>query len=208
MCCILRQSIIRANNSVHHVRGKERHKQFATHREFPRAVPCGWWSASSLFSTISGRMPAINLLPDLPSRRPYLCTNVYISGSIAARNSPGTRNSLLMSWRFLRPFHRAILPLRQGRSQFWHDIQLAPGERGGGEGCNHLAGLPCVTKNLGRGHAFVSRKSTCARARILVDETFNRLVAARLFGRENRISRGRACLRFLEIGRDKNLQPP
>lgn len=74
---------------------------------------------------------------------------------------PRTRNSLLMSWRFLRPLHRFATSLV---SEFWHGIQLA-------RGCNHLAGPPCVKKDLGRRHAFVSRTSTHARTKSLAIET-------------------------------------
>lgn len=126
-------------------------KQFTTQRKFlPRAVPCEW--QSSLFSTISGRMRAINLFPDLSSRGPFtFYTGVCISGPIAAHNSLGTCNSLLMSWQFLRSFYRHP-PIFQD-PWFWHGIQLA-------QGCNHLAGLPCVKKDFGRRYAFVSRTST------------------------------------------------
>lgn len=87
----------------------------------------------------------------------YMYLSIYISRSIVVRNSPGTRNFLLMSWRFLRPFRRDPPSFSFRIAPFsWHGIQLA-------RGCNHLAGLPCVTKILGRGHAFVSRTSTRAR---------------------------------------------
>jgi len=136
------------------LRSRKSRKQFTSHRKFlTRAVPCEWQSASSLFSTISGRMRAINLFPDLSSRGPFtFYTGVCISGSIAARNSLGTCNSLLMSSQFLRSFYRHP-PIFQNRPWFWHGIQLA-------QGCNHLVGLPCVKKNFGRRHAFVSRMST------------------------------------------------
>lgn len=103
--------------------------------------------------------------------------NIYISGSIAAHNSLGTRNSLLMSWRFLRPLYR-YLPILQSRFWFWQDTQLA-------RGCNHLAGPPCVKKDLGRRHAFVSRTSThvCARKVSLAIETSNWLLHETLFDR-------------------------
>lgn len=136
------------------LRSRKSRKQFTSHRKFlTRAVPCEWQSASSLFSTISGRMRTINLFPDLSSRGPFtFYTGVCISGSIAARNSLGTCNSLLMSSQFLRSFYRHP-PIFQNRPWFWHGIQLA-------QGCNHLVGLPCVKKNFGRRHAFVSRMST------------------------------------------------
>lgn len=122
----------------HSVLPRRSHKQFATQHKFlARAMPCGWQSANSLFSTISGRMRAINSAPRFAVSGALPFTQAtYISESIVARNSPGTRNSLLMSWRFLRPFHR-YFPILQDRFWFWHDIQLA-------RGCNHLAGPTCV----------------------------------------------------------------
>lgn len=69
------------------------------------------------------------------------------------RNSTGTRNSLLMSSRFLlppfpqgAPFPNFLLPRNIFRS--WHGLQLA-------QACNHLAELPCVNKpELGKLRAF------------------------------------------------------
>jgi len=103
-------------------------------------------------------MRAINSAPRFAVSRalPFIQAT-YISESIVARNSPGTRNSLLMFWRFLRPLRR-YFPILQNRFWFWHDIQLA-------RECNHLVGSLCVKEDLGKRCAFVSRTSTHACAR-------------------------------------------
>lgn len=101
---------------------------------------------------------------DLPSWGAlYPFTQAYITGSIAARNSLGTRNSPLMSWRFLRSFH-CDFPAASwhspdpGMASSWH------------RGCNHLAELPCVKWSriliLGRPHAFVSSFRARLHARV------------------------------------------
>lgn len=61
------------------LRSRKSRKQFTSHRKFlTREVPCEWQSASSLFSTISGRMRTINLFPDLSSRGLLPFTQAYV----------------------------------------------------------------------------------------------------------------------------------
>lgn len=109
-------------------------------------------------------MRTINLFLDLSSRGPFtFYTGVCISGPIAAHNSLGTCNSLLMSWQFLLSFYRHPPIFRD--PWFWHGIQLA-------QGCNHLAGLYRAWRRIladgthsfhARLHVYLLRAESCRR---------------------------------------------